>query len=188
MTGTLTPPLPPEAAPPVDRKAVKAAKKASKRGTSRPDQSDEKWYQREFFLGRTVKAEDVMNFSRQAASFMRAGIPILDLDLAIAELRHAADLGLRLVSLPTGVPDGLPDYNRDDWEPLWAAAEEAGMVLGFHIGSDNDGGGNTPFRGPGGAVLNVPAPFCHRSRTFPSNEPTLVGVKSSAAENQVTGW
>jgi predicted TIM-barrel fold metal-dependent hydrolase len=83
-----------------------------------------------------------------------AGIPILDLDLAIAELQHAADLGLKLVSLPTGVPAGHPDWNRDDWEPLWAAAEEAGMVLGFHIGSDNDGGNNTPFRGPGGAVLN----------------------------------
>jgi len=83
-----------------------------------------------------------------------AAVPILDLDLAIAELQHAAGLGLRLVSLPTGLPDGLPDWNRDDWEPLWAAADEAGMVLGFHIGSDNDAGGNTPFRGPGGAVLN----------------------------------
>ncbi len=83
-----------------------------------------------------------------------AGIPILDLDLAIAELQHAAGLGLKVVSLPTGVPEGVPDWNRDHWEPLWAAGEEAGMVLGFHIGSDNDGGGNTPFRGPGGAVLN----------------------------------
>jgi predicted TIM-barrel fold metal-dependent hydrolase len=83
-----------------------------------------------------------------------AGIPIIDLDRAIAELQHAAGLGLKLVSMPTGVPGDLPDYNRDHWEPLWAAAEEAGMVLGFHIGSDNDGGSNTPFRGPGGAVLN----------------------------------
>jgi predicted TIM-barrel fold metal-dependent hydrolase len=83
-----------------------------------------------------------------------ASIPLLDLDLAIMELQHAASIGLRIVSLPTGVPEGMPDYNRDDWEPLWAAAEDAGMVLGFHIGSDNDGKGNTPFRGPGGAVLN----------------------------------
>ena len=83
-----------------------------------------------------------------------AAIPLLDLDLAIAELQHAAGLGLKVVSMPTGVPEGSPDYNRDEWEPLWAAAEEAGMVLGFHIGSDNDGKGNTPFRGPGGAVLN----------------------------------
>jgi type IV pilus assembly protein PilC len=92
MTGTLTPPLPPEAAPPIDRKAAKAAKKASKRGKSRPDQSDEKWYQREFFLGRTVKAEDVMNFSRQAASFMRAGIPILDSLAIVAEESTAKEL------------------------------------------------------------------------------------------------
>jgi type IV pilus assembly protein PilC len=36
------------------------------------------WYKREFFIGREVKTEEVMNFSRQAASFMRAGVPILD--------------------------------------------------------------------------------------------------------------
>ena len=83
-----------------------------------------------------------------------ASIPLLDVDLAIAELQHAAGIGLHVLSLPTGVPEGLPDYNHDHWEPLWAAADEAGMVLGFHIGSDNDGKGNTPFRGPGGAVLN----------------------------------
>lgn len=83
-----------------------------------------------------------------------ASIPLMDMDLAISELQHSASLGLHVVSLPTGLPEGMPDWNRDDWEPLWAAAEEAGMVLGFHIGSDNDGRGNTPFRGPGGAVLN----------------------------------
>jgi type IV pilus assembly protein PilC len=92
MTGTLTPPLPSDAAPPVDRKSAKAAKKAARRGNSRPDQSDERWYQREFFLGRTVKAEDVMNFSRQAASFMRAGIPILDSLAIVAEESTAKEL------------------------------------------------------------------------------------------------
>ena len=55
-----------------------------------------------------------------------ASIPLLDVDLAIAELQHAAGIGLHVVSLPTGVPEGLPDWNRDHWEPLWAAAEEAG--------------------------------------------------------------
>jgi predicted TIM-barrel fold metal-dependent hydrolase len=83
-----------------------------------------------------------------------ASIPLLDLDLAIGELQHAASIGLHAVSMPTGTPEGLPDYNRDDWDPLWSAAEEAGMVLAFHIGSDNDGNDNTKFRGPGGAVLN----------------------------------
>ncbi len=36
------------------------------------------WYKVEFYIGMAVKAEEVMNFSRQAASFMRAGVPILD--------------------------------------------------------------------------------------------------------------
>ncbi len=50
------------------------------------------WYKREFFIGRTVKAEDVMNFSRQAASFMRAGIPILDSLSIVAEESSAKEL------------------------------------------------------------------------------------------------
>jgi predicted TIM-barrel fold metal-dependent hydrolase len=82
-----------------------------------------------------------------------ATIPLLDVDAAVAEVQHAADLGLHVASLPTGVPDGVDDWNRDSWEPLWAAAEEVGMVLGFHIGSDADLD-VAMFRGPGGAVLN----------------------------------
>jgi type IV pilus assembly protein PilC len=43
------------------------------------------WYKREYHIGRAVKPEEVMNFSRQAASFLRAGIPILDSLAVIAE-------------------------------------------------------------------------------------------------------
>ena len=82
-----------------------------------------------------------------------ATLPLLDVGDAVDELHHAAELDLHLVSLPTGVPDGVDDWHRDSWEPLWAAAEEAGMVLGFHIGSDGTGD-TVVFRGPGGAVLN----------------------------------
>jgi predicted TIM-barrel fold metal-dependent hydrolase len=81
-------------------------------------------------------------------------VPLLDIDDAVAELRHAAELGLHLVSLPTGVPEGVDDWHYDTWEPLWAAAEDTGMVLCFHIGSDGTAEGPTVFRGPGGAVLN----------------------------------
>jgi predicted TIM-barrel fold metal-dependent hydrolase len=80
-------------------------------------------------------------------------MPMLEVTDAVAELRHAADIGLHLVSLPTGHPPGTKDYNDDSWEPLWAAAEEAGMVIGFHIGTDG-GDQSAVFRGPGGAVLN----------------------------------
>src|SRR3954468_16317174 len=43
------------------------------------------WYKKEFFVGRAVKREEVMNFSRQAASFLRAGVPILDSLAVVAE-------------------------------------------------------------------------------------------------------
>src|SRR5688572_17226599 len=36
------------------------------------------FYKREFNIGKAVKSEDLMNFSRQIASFLRAGIPIVD--------------------------------------------------------------------------------------------------------------
>jgi predicted TIM-barrel fold metal-dependent hydrolase len=80
-------------------------------------------------------------------------MPLLTVDDAVAETQHAADVGLRIISLPTGSPPGTPDWNDDYWEPLWAAADEAGMVLGFHIGTDG-GDQSTVHRGPGGAVLN----------------------------------
>ena len=40
--------------------------------------SQQPWYKREFYVGRAVKPEVVMNFSRQTSSFLRAGIPILE--------------------------------------------------------------------------------------------------------------
>jgi predicted TIM-barrel fold metal-dependent hydrolase len=80
-------------------------------------------------------------------------MPLLTVEDAVAETQHAASVGLRIISLPTGSPPGTPDWNDDYWEPLWAAADEAAMVVGFHIGTDG-GDQSTAHRGPGGAVLN----------------------------------
>lgn len=80
-------------------------------------------------------------------------MPMLEVKDAVEELQHAAKLDLHIVSLPTGHPPGTKDYNDDSWEPLWAAAEEAGIVIGFHIGTDG-GDQAAVFRGPGGAILN----------------------------------
>ena len=79
-------------------------------------------------------------------------MPLLDVDDAVAEVAHAAGLGLKILSIPNGVAPGIKDWNHDYWEPLWAAAEEAGMVVGFHIGTD--GPDQVVHSGPGGAVLN----------------------------------
>jgi predicted TIM-barrel fold metal-dependent hydrolase len=68
---------------------------------------------------------------------------------AAAEIRRAAALRLRPALLPDHC-DLLP-YNRPEWDPLWAAACEAGMPLAFHTGM-----GRNPVRvtGPGGAITN----------------------------------
>ena len=83
-----------------------------------------------------------------------ASVPLLDVDDAVCEVQHAAAVGLKIISIPTGMPEGVPDLNQDHWEPLWSACEDAGMVLGFHIGSDGGEDGPVKFRGPGGAILN----------------------------------
>ncbi len=51
------------------------------------------WHRRELFLGRPVKPEELMNFSRQAASFLRAGIPILDSLAVVADEAASKRLG-----------------------------------------------------------------------------------------------
>src|SRR5437870_9191142 len=51
-----------------------------------PDGTEVKpWYKRDFYVGRAVKPEEVMNFSRQLSSFLRAGVPILDSLGVVAE-------------------------------------------------------------------------------------------------------
>jgi len=80
-------------------------------------------------------------------------MPMLEVGDAVAELQHSAEIGLHLVSLPTGNPPGTEDWNHESWDRLWAAAEEAGMVVAFHIGTDG-GDQSARFRGRGGAILN----------------------------------
>ena len=79
-----------------------------------------------------------------------ACLSIVSVEDAVAELQRVAGLGFRCAFLPTTVPAGK-EYADEQWEPLWAAAEEAGVVLGFHIGTGDDA---KAYRGRGGAVIN----------------------------------
>ena len=79
-------------------------------------------------------------------------MPMVDVDDAIAELQHAKQIGLHIASLPSGRPPGREDWNHKEWDPLWEAAEEAGMVIGFHIGTS--GSDQAKYRGRGGALIN----------------------------------
>jgi predicted TIM-barrel fold metal-dependent hydrolase len=79
-----------------------------------------------------------------------ACLSMASVDDAVSELQRAAGMGFRCAFLPTEVPPGS-EYADDRWRPLWAAAEEAGVVIAFHIGTGSDA---KVYRGPGGAVIN----------------------------------
>ena len=106
-----------------------------------------------------------------------AQVSMLSIDDAVKELQRAAGMGFRCVFLPTKPPVYTKDYNQDDWEPFWAAAEEANMVLAFHIGTDPIGEElGITFRGPGGAVLN------YTETTFSGQRAAMKMVASGALD------
>jgi predicted TIM-barrel fold metal-dependent hydrolase len=81
-----------------------------------------------------------------------ATLPLQSVELSIKEAQRCAGLGFRAVFLPTEPAKTDPYWNDDHWEPLWSAVEEAGLVIGVHIGTDAEG--TRPYRNPGGALLN----------------------------------
>jgi len=87
--------------------------------------------------------------------FVRCGIlPVRDFRNTVAELERLAGLGFTAAMLPSLIEpqSGLPGYNSDAWDPVFAAAERLGIVFALHTGT-----GRTDvrsFRGPGGAVAN----------------------------------
>ncbi|WP_375483057.1 amidohydrolase family protein [uncultured Mycobacterium sp.] len=93
-------------------------------------------------------ADDFM--ANQDRIFTPAIVPLADVGDAVAEVEWAAQHGFQAIFLPTGVPDEKA-WGLEMWEPLWAAAEAANMVLAYHIGT---GGQNVVYRGPGGAIVN----------------------------------
>jgi type IV pilus assembly protein PilC len=78
MSTTMNPPQPAPASPPPQY--------ATDGTVAKP------WYKREFYVGRAVKPEELMNFSRQLASFLRAGVPILDSLGVVAEENASAKM------------------------------------------------------------------------------------------------
>jgi predicted TIM-barrel fold metal-dependent hydrolase len=72
-----------------------------------------------------------------------AHLPMWDVELATAELRRAADAGLRGANFPAPRP-WLRPYNDRAWEPFWSAAEELHMPLSTHSGA----GDPQVFQGP----------------------------------------
>jgi len=59
-----------------------------------------------------------------------------DVDAAVAEVHRVAKLGFRTVFMPVQVP-GMP-YNKPVYDPLWAALQETGLPISFHVGTGRD--------------------------------------------------
>jgi predicted TIM-barrel fold metal-dependent hydrolase len=59
---------------------------------------------------------------------------VWDPALAEQEIRRCADKGSRaLCFVENPVPDGLPTFHSEHWDPIWSAAEELGMPVCMHI-------------------------------------------------------
>ncbi|MGE0742530.1 MAG: amidohydrolase family protein [Hyphomonadaceae bacterium] len=81
---------------------------------------------------------------------------------AAEEVKRVAKLGFKALAFPTTLPAPL-EYNAKEWDLVWAVAEEAGMVVTFHVGTGTSE--LVVTRGPGGALINywettVPAQRC----------------------------
>ena len=63
-------------------------------------------------------------------------IPVTDIPAAVEEVKRASKLGYRAVKIPISVK-GRP-YNQPDYEPLWEAIEDAGLVLNLHAFTDSE--------------------------------------------------
>jgi predicted TIM-barrel fold metal-dependent hydrolase len=109
-----------------------------------------------------------------------AQVSTLSVDDAVTELQRCADIGFRAVFLPTKPHPHQDDWHRDSWEPFWAAAEEANIVLAFHIGTDpvdvTGPGAGVVYRGPGGAVMN------YTETTFSGQRAAMKVVASGALD------
>ena len=80
-------------------------------------------------------------------------VPVVSIDDAVAEVERVAKLGYQGVNIPATPPS---PYNSEEYDRLWAAVQDAGMNLCFHVGTGSD---PIVARGLGGAVLNYTETF-----------------------------
>ena len=85
--------------------------------------------------------------------FVRCGmLPVLDFSNTVAELEYLASKGFTAAMLPAVSPPGLPKYNSDKWDVVFAKGAELGIVFVLHTGT----GLETVVveRGPGAGIIN----------------------------------
>ncbi len=92
-------------------------------------------------------------FAGHLDRFVRCGVlPVRRFADTLTELKRIAAKGFTAAMLPSAVPPGLPAYNLDAWDPVFALAGELGVVLVMHTGTGLES--VIVERGPGAAVIN----------------------------------
>ncbi len=67
-------------------------------------------------------------------------LPFWDVELAVAELHRCVANGHRAVNFCNQPQDyGQPPLAHPHWDPIWAAAQEAGVSVSFHVGGGSMG-------------------------------------------------
>ncbi|MGA9278696.1 amidohydrolase family protein [Ilumatobacter sp.] len=84
-------------------------------------------------------------------------VPLWDVDLAVAETERLAGLGFRSITF-SEAPHllGLPSIHSHHWDPLFAACQDAQIVVSLHIGT---GGFPMLAKDGPGSIPNVMASF-----------------------------
>jgi predicted TIM-barrel fold metal-dependent hydrolase len=82
---------------------------------------------------------DFCSYDRQRLHGI-AALPAEDIPASIEEMRRLAETG-RVKQVNFLIRSANPPIYADAWEPFWAAAEETGMIVSFHVGG---GGGARP--------------------------------------------
>ena len=76
-------------------------------------------------------------FGEHSARLLPVGVlPVADVPGAVAEVERAAKLGYRSLGIPLTVRSR--PYNQPEYEPLWAALEQAGIVLAMHAFTNSE--------------------------------------------------
>jgi predicted TIM-barrel fold metal-dependent hydrolase len=79
----------------------------------------------------------IEHFGSHRERFAPVGIvPVSDLKAAVQEVERAAKQGYRSIKVP--ITNRALPYNRPDYEPLWSAIEDSGLVLAFHAFTNSE--------------------------------------------------
>jgi predicted TIM-barrel fold metal-dependent hydrolase len=105
-------------------------------------------------------------FAPHKQTFVRCGVlPVRNFANTVAEMKRLAEMGFTSAMLPARIEKslGVPYYTEADWDPVFDAAQELGIVFALHTGTGRDD--VRSFKGPGGAVINYAIQACDAMET-----------------------